>query len=165
MPSVLTEKPRRREVIAMLGDALAAMDALLDDARRAVGERVMVDGRVVSRRVGRDQRATHGAPLFAPYVEAIRQLADYAQRLADGGGFGEIEELLVRIGAGEYLAQVLGGIAMSQSEIVRLSDLGLSATTVAARVNPAVEHLVATGNTPHRRARLVELMRERHGAT
>jgi (2S)-methylsuccinyl-CoA dehydrogenase len=165
MPSVVTEKPPRREVISMLGDALAAMDALLDDARRAVGERVMVDGRVVSRRFDSEQRATHGLAWFATYVEAIRQLADYAQRLADGGGFGEIEELLVRIGAGEYLAQVLGGIAMSQSEIVRLSDLGLSATTVAARVNPAVEHLVATGNTPHRRARLVELMRERHDAT
>ena len=99
MPSVVTEKPPRREVIAMLGDALAAMDALLDDARRAVGERVMVDGRVVSRRFDSEQRATHGLAWFATYVEAIRQLADYAQRLADGGGFGEIEELLVRIGA------------------------------------------------------------------
>ena len=33
---------------------------------------------------------------------------------------GEIEELLVRIGIGEYLAQILGGIPMSQGEIVRL---------------------------------------------
>ncbi|HEX8810035.1 MAG TPA: acyl-CoA dehydrogenase family protein, partial [Xanthobacteraceae bacterium] len=165
MPSAVTEKPPRREVIAMLGDAVAAMDALLNDARRAVGERVTVDGRVVSRRFDSEQRATHGLAWLATYVEAIRQLAHYAERLADGGGFGEIEELLVRIGAGEYLAQVLGGIAMSQSEIVRLSDLGLNAAAVAARLNPAVEHLVATGNTPHCRARLVELMRERHDAT
>ena len=149
----------------MLGDAVAAMDALLNDARRAVGERVSVDGRVVSRRFDSEQRATHGLAWLATYVEAIRQLVNYAQRLADGGGFGEIEELLVRIGAGEYLAQVLGGIAMSQSEIVRLFDLGLTAAAVAARVNPAVEHLIATGNTPHRRARLMELMRERHHAT
>jgi (2S)-methylsuccinyl-CoA dehydrogenase len=165
MPIAVTERPPRREVIAMLGEAVAAMDALLNDARRAVGERVSVGGRVVSRRFDSEQRATHGLAWLATYVEAIRQLANYAQRLADGGGFGEIEELLVRIGAGEYLAQVLGGIAMSQSEIVRLSDLGLSAAAVAARVNPAVEHLIATGNTPHRRARLMELMRERHHAT
>ena len=165
MPIAVTERPPRREVIAMLGDAVAAMDALLNDARRAVGERVSVDGRVVSRRFDSEQRATHGLAWLATYVEAIRQLVNYAQHLADGGGFGEIEELLVRIGAGEYLAQVLGGIAMSQSEIVRLSDLGLSAAAVAARVNPAVEHLIATGNTPHRRARLMELMRERHHAT
>src|SRR6516165_5658700 len=165
MPAVVTERPPRREVIAMLGDAAAAMDALLSDARRAVAERVMVDGRVASRLFDSEQRATHGLAWLATYVEAIRQLAHYAQRLADSGGFGEIEELIVRIGAGEYLAQVLGGIAMSQGEIVRLSDLGLNAAAVAARANPAVEHLIATGNTPTRRARLAELMRAHHDAT
>jgi (2S)-methylsuccinyl-CoA dehydrogenase len=165
MPIAVSEKPPRREVIAMLGDAAAALDALLSDARRAVSERVTVDGRLVSRRFDSEQRATHGLAWLATYVEAIRQLAQCAQRLADGGVFGEIEELLVRIGTGEYLAQVLGGIAMSQSEIVRLSDLGLNAAAVAARLNAAIEHLIATGNTPARRARLIELMRERQDAT
>ena len=165
MPSAVTERPPRREVIAMLGDAVAAMEALFNDARRAVAGRVMVEGRVASRLFDSEQRATHGLAWLATYVEAIRQLALYAQRLADTGGFGEIEELLLRIGAGEYLAQVLGGIAMSQGEIVRLSDFGLNAVAVAARVNPAVEHLIATGNTPARRARLMELMRQHHDAT
>jgi (2S)-methylsuccinyl-CoA dehydrogenase len=165
MPAAVTEKPPRREVIAMLGDAVAALDALLSDARRAVGARVTVEGRVVSRRFDSEQRATHGLAWLATYVEAIRQLGHYAQRLADAGTFGEIEELLLRIGAGEYLAQVLGGIPMSQGEFVRLSDLGLNAAAVAARLNPAVEHLIATGNTPPRRARLMELMRQHHEAT
>ena len=149
----------------MLGDAAAAMDALLSDARSAVAERVMVDGRVASRLFDSEQRATHGLAWLATYVEAIRQLAHYAQRLADSGGFGEIEELIVRIGAGEYLAQMLGGMPMSQGEIVRLSDLGLNAAAAAVRVNPAVEHLIATGNTAARRARLMELMRQHHDAT
>jgi (2S)-methylsuccinyl-CoA dehydrogenase len=152
-------------VIAMLGDAVAAMDALFNDARRAVAGRVMVEGRVASPLFDSEQRATHGLAWLATYVEAIRQLGLYAQRLADAGGFGEIEELLLRIGAGEYLAQVLGGIAMSQGEIVRLSDFGLNAAAVAARVNPAVEHLIATGNTAARRARLMELMCQHHDAT
>ena len=120
---------------------------------------------MASRLFDSEQRATHGLAWLATYVEAIRQLGLYAQRLADAGSFGEIEELLLRIGAGEYLAQVLGGIAMSQGEIVRLSDFGLNAAAVAARVNPAVEHLIATGNTPARRARLMELMRQHHDAT
>ncbi len=149
----------------MLGDAVAAMEALVNDARRAVAGRVMVEGRVASRLFDSEQRATHGLAWLATYVEAIRQLGLYAQRLADAGGFGEIEELLLRIGAGEYLAQVLGGIPMSQGEIVRLSDFGLNAAAVAARVNPAVEHLIATGNTAARRARLMELMRQHHDAT
>jgi (2S)-methylsuccinyl-CoA dehydrogenase len=166
MSSLATQKSPRLEVIAMLGDAVVAADALLDDARRAVADRVMVDGRTVSRLLDSEQRATHGLAWLATYVEALRQLGDTGQRLADSGSFSETEELLLRIGAGEYLAQMLGGIPMSQGEIVRLSDLGLSPAAVAARVNPAMEHLIATGNTAQRRARLVELMRHhRHDAT
>ena len=71
---------------------------------------------------------------------------------------------MVRIGAGEYLAQIVGGIPMSQGEIVRLSDLGLGPAAVAARLNPAVEHLIAYGNTAQRRARLAELLREQQDA-
>ena len=47
------------------------------------------------------------------------------ERLLEADNFGEVEEHMVRIGAGEYLAQIVGGIPMSQGEIVRLSDLGL----------------------------------------
>ena len=43
------------------------------------------------------------------------------------GRFGETEDLLVRIGIGEYLDQVFGGIPMSQGEMVRPHALGLSA--------------------------------------
>ena len=165
MPSTVTARPPRREVIAMLDEAVTAADALLSGARRAVGHRVAIDGQVVARLFDSEQRATHGLAWLATYVEAIRQLAEYGRRLAEGGTFGEVEELLLRIGAGEYLAQMLGGMPMSQGEIVRLSDLGLNAAAAAARVNPAVEHLIATGNTAARRARLMELMRQHHDAT
>jgi (2S)-methylsuccinyl-CoA dehydrogenase len=165
MPSTVTARPPRREVIAMLDEAVTAADALLSDARRAVGHRVAIDGQVVARLFDSEQRATHGLAWLATYVESIRQLAEYGRRLAEGGTFGEVEELLLRIGAGEYLAQMLGGMPMSQGEIVRLSDLGLNAAAAAARVNPAVEHLIATGNTAARRARLMELMRQHHDAT
>jgi (2S)-methylsuccinyl-CoA dehydrogenase len=72
---------------------------------------------------------------------------------------------LVRTGAGEYLAQIVGGIPMSQGEIVRLADLGLSAATVATRITPQIEQLIAAGNTAQNRAKLVELMRQQQGAT
>jgi (2S)-methylsuccinyl-CoA dehydrogenase len=157
------------EMIASLGDALgdavSAIEALFADARRTVADRVTLEGRVAGRVFDREQRATHGLAWLATYVEATRQLAAYAQRLSEAGGFGETEELLVRIGAGEYLAQIFGGIPMSQGEIVRLSDLGLAPAAAAARVTPAVEHLIATGNTAVRRARLVELIRQQNDAT
>jgi (2S)-methylsuccinyl-CoA dehydrogenase len=157
--------PAGLELIATLRQAVAAVEAVFADARRAVAERVTVDGRPVPRMLDREQRAAHGLAWLATYVEAVRQLADYAQRLVEAGSLGETEELLVRIGAGEYLAQILGGIPMSQGEIVRLSDLGLSPAAVAGRMTPAVEHLIATGNTAARRARLATLMREGQHAT
>jgi (2S)-methylsuccinyl-CoA dehydrogenase len=49
--------------------------------------------------------------------------------------------------------------------VVRPSDLGLSPSQVAARVNRVIEDLIAGGNTVSRRARLIELMRTSHGAT
>ncbi len=165
MPLAASQLSAGHDVIATLDDAVSAVESLFADARRAVGERVTIEGRTVSRVFDREQRATHGLAWLATYVEALRQLAAYAQRMAEMGSFGETEELLVRIGAGEFLAQIIGGIPMSQGEIVRMSDLGLSAAVVATRITPAVEHLIATGNTAQRRARLVELIRQHHDAT
>ncbi len=153
------------ELTGTLKQALGAVEALFADARRSVAERVLRDGRPNARAMDREQRATHGLAWLATYVEAVRQMTDYAERLSAADSFGEVEELLVRIGAGEYLAQIVGGIPMSQGEIVRLSDLGLGPSAVSARMNSAVEHLIAYGNTAQRRARLAELMREQPDAT
>jgi (2S)-methylsuccinyl-CoA dehydrogenase len=105
--------PAGHELVATLRQAVDGVDALFADARRAVADKVVRDGRVVLRVLDREQRAAHGLAWLSTYVEALRQLADYAQRLTASDSFGEIEELLVRIGAGEYLAQIVGGIPMS----------------------------------------------------
>jgi (2S)-methylsuccinyl-CoA dehydrogenase len=165
MPVAASSAPAGHDVAATLHQAVQAAEALLADAQRAVAQRVMNDGRAIARTFDREQRATHGLAWLATYVEALRQLAAYSERLAADGNFGEVEQLLVHIGAGEYLAQILGGIPMSQNEIVRLADLGLAPSAVAARVTPAVERLIAAGNTAPRRARLAELMRQRPEAT
>jgi (2S)-methylsuccinyl-CoA dehydrogenase len=152
--------PAGPELMAAIRQAVTAVEALLDDAKRAVADRVTVGDRPLAAAFDREQRATHGLAWLATYVEAIRQLGAYAQRLVDAGALGEIEDLLVRIGIGEYLAQIVGGIPMSQGEMVRPADLGLSAATVAARLPPGVEQLIAQGNTALRRARLAVLMRD-----
>jgi (2S)-methylsuccinyl-CoA dehydrogenase len=165
MPLAESLAPAGHDLTSPLHQAVTVAEALFADARKAVADRVTVEGRPVSRILDREQRAAHGLAWLATYVEAIRQLASYTLRMTENDTFGEIEELLVRIGVGEYLAQILGGISMSQGEIVRLSDLGLGPSAVAARLTPTIDHLIATGNTAMNRARLVELMRERKDAT
>jgi (2S)-methylsuccinyl-CoA dehydrogenase len=153
------------ELVELAREASAALDALLGDATAKVRERVVVEGHLVARLFDREQRATHGLAWFATYVEAVRQLAAYAARMAGDGTLGEVEDLLIRIGLGEYFAQIIGGIPMSQGEVVRPFDLGLSPAQVAARINPVIESLIVGGNTAERRARLVELIRASHGST
>ncbi|HXZ23059.1 MAG TPA: acyl-CoA dehydrogenase family protein [Pseudolabrys sp.] len=165
MPTAASRPVAEHELVELASEATAALDALLGDAMARVRERVAVKGRVDGSLFDREQRATHGLAWFATYVEAVRQLASYAARMASAGTLGELEELLIRIGLGEYIAQIVGGIPMSQSEVVRPSDLGLSPTQVAARISPAIEDLIASGNSAKRRARLIELMRTSHSVT
>ena len=157
--------PDRGLLISLARDATSALEALLADATRKVRSRIEVDGRIVSKRLDSEQRAAHGLAWLATYVEAIRQLAAYVTRMSELGRFGEIEELIARIGIGEYLAQIAGGIPMSQGEILRLSDLGLNAVDVAARWSVALDQLIAAGNTVGNRARLIELMSQQPAAT
>ena len=165
MSTAASRSTKDPELNGLIREATAVLDALLADATAKVRERVSSKGQVDGARFDREQRATHGLAWLATYVEAVRQLAAYAERMSQAGKLGEIEDLLVRIGLGEYLAQVFGGIPMSQGEVVRLTDLGVTSAQVAARMTPVLEGLMVSGNSAERRARLIALMRTRHAAT
>jgi (2S)-methylsuccinyl-CoA dehydrogenase len=156
---------RDSELIGLIREATAFLDALLAEATVKVRERVSSKGQVDGANFDREQRATHGLAWLATYVEAVRQLATYAERIGRLGKLSETEDLLVRIGLGEYLAQIFGGIPMSQGEVVRLTDLGVTRAQVAARMTPAVEDLMVSCNSAERRARLIALMCSHHTAT
>ncbi|MET0629361.1 MAG: acyl-CoA dehydrogenase family protein [Xanthobacteraceae bacterium] len=164
----MLSKSNRRDagvkLLALTREATLVAERLLADAIAAVRERVRVDTHTVGRIFDREQRATHGLAWLATYVEAVRQLSAYAERMHAAGSLGEIEELIVQIGVGEFLAQIQGGIPMSQGEIVRPADVGLSPSAVAERMAGPLEGLIASGNV-ERRARLVELMLGHHEAT
>src|SRR5262249_56414316 len=136
---------RAREAVVGAGGVVRA-------AAAAVRGRVSVAHHTVERAFDREQRATHGLAWLATYVEAVRQLAAWADRLNVAGRLGETELLVAEIGLGEYLAQILGGIPMSQGEIVRPADVGLPSPAVAARMAGPLEGLMS--GRPDCRARL-----------
>ena len=144
-------------------DALGAVEALYNEALSSVRARVTKDGKLSNELIEADQHAAHGLAWFATYVQSLRELISYAERLQAEGAYGETEELLNQIGFAELLAQVYGGIPMSQGETVRLSDFGLSAQQIAARRPAVVDRLILSGNTPANRARLAELI-DHHAA-
>ncbi|MGD8327611.1 MAG: acyl-CoA dehydrogenase family protein [Sphingomonadales bacterium] len=98
----------------------------------------MKDGKIDRMLLEEYQRPAHGLAWLATYVETLRETAAWARDLNDQGRLGGVELLILRIGFGEYLAQILGGIPMSQTEFVRLQDLGLSRERVQALSNHEV---------------------------
>ncbi|WP_146346142.1 acyl-CoA dehydrogenase family protein [Phaeobacter marinintestinus] len=148
-------------LLELTGAAIAPVETVLDAAKAAVRETVTAEGRVSGGLIEANQAAAHGLAWLATYVEALRQMQAWATRLNDDGKFGDVEQLIQQIAFGEYLSQILGGIPMSQTEILRLQDMGLGADATAALATDAITTLAGKGNTQAARTRLVELMQER----
>ena len=149
------------DLLALGAAALSPVEGLLDTARMRVAALVTVDGRISGPAIEENQTAAHGLAWLATYVESLRQMQAWAERLSEQGKFGEVEQLIHQIAFGEYLAQITGGIQMNQAEILRPQDLGLSPEDLRALSAPEVVILTQSGNTQAARLRLVDLMRER----
>ncbi len=152
------------DLLELAAQATPAAERALQEARRALAAEVVVDGRPSGAELERRQFAAHGLSWLATYVEALREMLGWGQRLDAEGKFGEIERLILQIAFGEYLSQLHGGIPMSQGEIVRLADLGAGPDIRRALMTEAVETLTARGATDDARRRLVALMIEQSGA-
>lgn len=153
------------DLLTLTKAAVAPAEAVLETAKARVRDLVSKDGRVSARLVEDNQTAAHGIAWLATYVESLRQMQNWAEKLTGEGNFGDVEQLIHQIAFGEYLAQIAGGIQMNQGEIVRLNDLGLSVDDQSPLQNDAVQTLIQTGNTQHARTRLVQLMQERAAET
>lgn len=152
--------------------------ALVSEAAKAAGEFQTTATEAVSRQIAeledggksraeafeQEQHITHGLAWLATYAAGLKQMADYAQLLTAEERFGETETLLTEIAFGDYLNQIVGGIAMSQGEMIRPAEMGLSLPDVERFIaTPAVATLL-NGNSRPARARLIALITDQAGA-
>ncbi|MCR9150017.1 MAG: acyl-CoA/acyl-ACP dehydrogenase [Rhodobacteraceae bacterium] len=158
------------DLLSLTAAALPAAEAVLGAATAHVRAVLTRDGRISGAALEDNQHGAHALAWLATYVESLRQLRAWADRLEAAGNFGEMEQLILQIGFGEYLAQIRGGIPMSQGEIARLADMGVGPAEAAALAEGAAAVLAAEGNTQAARGRLSLLMQDNagratHGAT
>lgn len=149
------------DLLALTGAAVGPAEALLAKAKDHLREVLSENGRISASLIEQNQTAAHGLAWLATYVESLRQMHGWAERLDAEGKFTEVEQLILQITFGEYLWQMYGGIPMSQGEMLRPQDIGLSQDDQRAMMSDAVMTLTANGNTQAARTRLVELMQER----
>ena len=142
--------------------ALQASDALIAAARTSVGAMVTRDGRVDSAALDREQFAAHGYAWIATYGEALREMLGWIRGLQENGEDGELERLILQAAFGGYLSEMAGGIAMSQCEVFRPSDLGIGDDAIHAFYTPDVAKLMKAGNTSAVRSRIGEMIADGH---
>ncbi len=139
-------------------EAFTAAHHLLVEMRTGVSMMVLRGGHLDANLLDQHQFATHGYAWAATYVAALQQMLGWAERLEDAGRLGELEQLMLQAAFGEYLAQIVGGIAMSQTEIVRPRDMGVTDRAIHAFYTPAVTMLINEGHTEAVRGRIAELI-------
>ncbi len=154
----MPQAPHLPDALSLAAAALPEVSALVAAATETVKARVADGGKITSRALDAEQSAVHGLAWLATYGQALLQLHAWAERLETEGKFGEMEQLILQIGFGEYLAQIAGGIPMSQNEMARLSQLGQTWAP-----GPAAAQLIAEANSPAACARLVALMQGNQG--
>jgi len=152
------------DLLNQCDDAVRAAELFLAAAKSRVAAKVARDGRIDGKRLDDEQRAAHGLAWLATYVECLRQLVRWARMLHAGNRLTEIERLLLEAGFAEYLAQIVGGIPMSQNEIARPYDLGLSDEDAAVFWTPTVAGLVRRGASREVRQGIAAYMAKHEGA-
>lgn len=163
--SQISENGLLPNLLDLLGEAVELGQALTTKAKSNVLKVVAgPEGKIDAALFEACQHGAHGISWFATYAESLTQLKEYADRMKVEDRFGDLEALIVQIGFSEYLAQMAGGIAMSQNEFVRPADLGLSADDLEGFQAGAVQTLMSLGNTPLARKSLMDLMQKCEGS-
>jgi (2S)-methylsuccinyl-CoA dehydrogenase len=134
-----------------LDGALAAAERYAEAVRSGLAGALSKSGRLDPALLEAGQFAAHGYAWVATTVAALKELSHWCRRLEAAGALGELERLIAGAAFAEYLAQLLGGIAMSQGEVVRPADLGAEEAAARLAFDPAVRALVATGNSAEAR--------------
>ena len=121
----------KAELIAQAAKIVDAADRVVEMARRATALRIAKATHAgAANGVDHEQEQAHGYAWLATYVEALRQMLQWARTSDAAGKFGTVEQLIFEIAFREYAPQIIGGIPMSQGEIVRAGQLGVPGETI-----------------------------------
>ena len=156
--------PLLPHLLARCEEAVLAAEGLLAAARARLREAVSVDGKLSASALETHQHGAHGLAWLATYVEALRQMVRWGREMDREKRLGEIERLIIQAAFGEYLAQIVGGIPMSQNEIVRPYALGLTDENIGEFWNEAVRELVSLGTRAEVKTAIADYLAKHAGA-
>lgn len=141
--------------------AAAAAKHFVSAAKATLSRKVVKDGRISTAEFDRRQRAAHGFAWIATISECLSATAEWCERRALSGDFDRLSECAIIIAFSEYLGQLIGGVPMTQNEIVRPPEVDLSKAAADLAANDCVVKFV-TADWSRERAELTRLLTEGH---
>ena len=142
------------DVVELCRAASAAVDRLAEQARFTLGQRLLAGGRIVPARLEADQFAAHGHAWLATYATALREMLDWAERLAATGRLGEVEQLMPQAAFGEYLRRWPAASRCRRRKSRGRRNIGIGDTDLERFHTREVDASIAGGNTAAVRGRL-----------
>ena len=142
----------------MCEKAISGLTTYAELAHTIIKKKLVVNGKISIENINRNQFAVHGYAWLSTYIEALKQILQWAQELEKSGTIGELEILIVKAAFGEYLNQISGGIPISQTEIVRPNDIGIGEAGLNILNSQPIMDLRTNGNTQNTRSSIAKLI-------
>ena len=143
-------------------NSIKAFDELVDKAKIHVKEKISKNGKLDTNLLEKEQFVSHGFAWLKTYNIALREILNWAKNLNKNKKIFETEKLLLQSAFGEYLSQVIGGIPMWQSEIIRAHDFGLSDQEINSFLIDDVKELIKHGNTNDVKIQIAKLISDKN---
>ena len=143
--------------------SLPIINTILYHVTNKLANRLGLNNKISNSALEKDQFLAHGLAWLATYIESLNQILTWAENLENNSNYREIEALILQIAFAEYLSQIKGGIQMSQCEIIRLTDFGLTKDQLQILDCNIIDTLIANGSSDQARMKLVEYLSQNIG--
>ena len=129
----------------VLKEILTKLEIISNKSRESFKSALTKDNRIDNQLLEINQSKTHGFAWFDTYRIGLRETLNWFIRLNNNDQSSEIDAAVTLFAFAEYLMQMRNGIMMSQSEIVRPTDLHLNDNDFEFMNDDSVKDIIDIG--------------------
>ena len=124
---------------------LSELEAISKKSKDYFVKTLTKDNRIDNTLLENYQFESHGFAWFETYRIGLRETFNWLIRLKDSNKAAEIDYNILIYSFAEYVSQMRDGIMISQTEMVRLSDIGITRDDFKFVDEPNVSKLISFG--------------------
>ena len=143
-------------------NSIKALNELVNKAEAHIKKKIHNKGSLDTKLLEKEQFICHGFAWLKTYNIALREMLNWAKELTAKKKIFETEKLILQSAFGEYLSQIIGGISMWQTEIVRAYDFGLTNQELDSFLIDDVNDLIKNGNTNEVKIQIAKLISDKN---